>query len=345
MGAPRLFILEDEFLLASELAREFRAAGFDIAGMASTIDAAIPLVRDGTFDVAILDMNIRGRPVYEVVRLLVGRAVRLVFVTGYARPNIPAWVPPSLRFEKPVSAATILAALRQEGFGAAAPAPQAVAPRIALDIGDRLLLEGLRHLLSEAGLSVLPGRARLSAFRQAGAEPPDILILGEREAAADLGPAIADIRRRKARARFVMLVEDLDVAALRRAIDAGVTGYLMKSISPYALKQSLQLVLAGEMVLPPELLAHVPLASDPAPPFAVPDVGLSEREVQILAGMVGGLSNKVIGNRLRITEGSVKSHVKAILRKIHAQNRTQGAIWAIAHGISAEQIDSTPRLL
>jgi two-component system nitrate/nitrite response regulator NarL len=62
---------------------------------------------------------------------------------------------------------------------------------------------------------------------------------------------------------------------------------------------------------------------------------LSSRELQILGCLVEGASNKVIANQLAITEATVKVHLKSILRKINASNRTQAAIWALHHGVSS----------
>jgi two-component system nitrate/nitrite response regulator NarL len=65
---------------------------------------------------------------------------------------------------------------------------------------------------------------------------------------------------------------------------------------------------------------------------------LSERETQILDGLVKGHANKVIARTYDITEATVKVHMKSILRKIQVANRTQAAIWALEHGYSTEEI-------
>jgi DNA-binding NarL/FixJ family response regulator len=62
--------------------------------------------------------------------------------------------------------------------------------------------------------------------------------------------------------------------------------------------------------------------------------GLSDRELEILRCLVNGDANKVIANRLAITEATVKVHMKSLLRKIKAGNRTQAAIWALHHGLA-----------
>jgi two-component system nitrate/nitrite response regulator NarL len=70
--------------------------------------------------------------------------------------------------------------------------------------------------------------------------------------------------------------------------------------------------------------------------------GLSEREAQILGGLVQGHANKVIARSCDITEATVKVHMKSILRKIRVANRTQAAVWALEHGHSADEIEAPP---
>ena len=64
--------------------------------------------------------------------------------------------------------------------------------------------------------------------------------------------------------------------------------------------------------------------------------GLSEREIEILHCLVKGNPNKMIANRLNIKEGTVKTHLKGLLKKINATNRTQAAIWGAKHGLDGE---------
>ena len=68
---------------------------------------------------------------------------------------------------------------------------------------------------------------------------------------------------------------------------------------------------------------------------------MSQREVQILRCLLSGDSNKMIANQLSITEATVKVHLKSLLRKINASNRTQAAIWALNNGIGGE-FNTTP---
>jgi two-component system nitrate/nitrite response regulator NarL len=146
------------------------------------------------------------------------------------------------------------------------------------------------------------------------------------------------------RVRIVVLTEAIQGNRLADALSAGVDGYLLKSISVEALHQSLRLVLLGEKVFPTEL-AHlltngrIMLRSNNG---SVGNFnGLSDREMQILRCLANGAQNKQIAQQLEISDGTVKVHLRAILKKIRAQNRTQAAVWAMNHraglGISVEQ--------
>jgi len=96
-------------------------------------------------------------------------------------------------------------------------------------------------------------------------------------------------------------------------------------------------------VTPPSCAADEPGASVPIPDsgheyMALAAVKLSERESQILDGLVRGFANKVIARRCDITEATVKVHMKSILRKIRVGNRTQAAIWALEHGYCSDDL-------
>ncbi len=132
-----------------------------------------------------------------------------------------------------------------------------------------------------------------------------------------------------------MLSTELELAALRNVLRAGADGYLVNDISLEALSLSMLLAVTGEKV-PPGSLADV-LASDRSE-FRVSTVSrdhgqLTERERLILQCLTKGYSNKVIARMLNITEGTVKVHLKSLMRKISVVNRTQAALWAGSRGI------------
>lgn len=149
----------------------------------------------------------------------------------------------------------------------------------------------------------------------------------------------------------VILNDNLCSNTLASCLAAGASGYLMKDISLDALLISLQLVVLGEKVFPTHLAALLVNGVANAVPANIPadnTYGLSEREMQILQCLVQGDSNKLIANRLSITEATVKVHMKSLLRKINVSNRTQAAIWALNNGLlpggnAASNEPDTPR--
>jgi two-component system, NarL family, nitrate/nitrite response regulator NarL len=201
---------------------------------------------------------------------------------------------------------------------------------------NRLFRQGLKHLLAgtrfEVGTEFNTVELALAAGESAGT--PDLVISGQ--------PVKDEAELRTLRevfptARIVVLADDLSVDVLRVAMGGGADGFLIKTVSPEALIQSLQLVVIGEKVFPTNLAAMLLDMTASGPLNSVR--GVSPREQQILQLLVTGASNKMIAIRLGITEATVKVHLKTLLRKIDVNNRTQAAIWAMNNGFTA---DSAP---
>jgi two-component system nitrate/nitrite response regulator NarL len=197
---------------------------------------------------------------------------------------------------------------------------------------NKLFREGLKRILADSPFPVVAEVAGLpDTSALAGGLVPALVLLdlaGDSEAAA-----LRQLRERLPASRLVILTAELSTKRLTAALEAGLDGYLMSDLSPAALVQSLQLVLLGEKVFPTSLaalLVNGPMDHGVARPGG--SRGLSEREGQILHFLIGGASNKLIANRLGITEATVKVHLKTVLRKIGALNRTQAAIWALNNG-------------
>jgi len=134
--------------------------------------------------------------------------------------------------------------------------------------------------------------------------------------------------------RIAVLSNHLNLDDLGRVFRAGADGYLVNDLSCAAFSLSLLVIMSGEKVLPGSL-ADV-LASNYdfiSSKLSNDQVDLTERERQILQCLVNGDSNKVIARMMDITEGTVKVHLKTVMRKIAARNRTQAALWARDHDI------------
>lgn len=116
---------------------------------------------------------------------------------------------------------------------------------------------------------------------------------------------------------------------VRDALRFGADGYLLKDMEPEKLIQQVREALQGELVISPTLTRV--LAQALREPQGAPQVELTERERQVLKMIAGGNSNKMIGRKLGITEGTVKVHVKNLLHKLGLRSRVEAAVWAMEH--------------
>jgi two-component system nitrate/nitrite response regulator NarL len=116
---------------------------------------------------------------------------------------------------------------------------------------------------------------------------------------------------------------------IRDALRLDANGYLLKDMEPELLIQYIRDALNGALVISPGLTRVMAQALRSPPRQA--DVELTERERQVLRTIAGGFSNKVIGHKLGITEGTVKVHVKNLLHKLGLRSRVEAAVWAMEH--------------
>jgi two-component system nitrate/nitrite response regulator NarL len=217
---------------------------------------------------------------------------------------------------------------------------------------NRLFREGLTRLLGGGRLKVVKEAFSFSAalrFLQSGQTPAD-LILGDpgTDLAREL-EAVKIILWQFSEVKLVVLTDRLAPQWPEEALKNSVAGFLSKDISAEALTRSLDLVLMGERVIK-SASRRAAAGTSPALTEFPPDPAgemlakLSGRENQILDCLAHGLPNKLIARELNMAEATVKVHLKALLRKLNAQNRTQAAIWAIRTGsTNSRQIGHDPR--
>lgn len=130
--ADGILIVEDRSIVAAKIKRELEAAGFSVAAMASSEPAALKLARALPLRAAVLDIDLRGVPVYAVAEALHARRIPFLFLTGYSQTAVPRpWQHVHL-VEKPFEAETLLQALglAMTGHRAPAGADRAVTPAI-----------------------------------------------------------------------------------------------------------------------------------------------------------------------------------------------------------------------
>jgi DNA-binding NarL/FixJ family response regulator len=141
---------------------------------------------------------------------------------------------------------------------------------------------------------------------------------------------LAEIRERYPAISVVVLSGQQDRSSVVKALDLGALGYIPKSGQREVMISALQLVFAGGIYIPPEILTRsdtVPSNTQPARPRATPaELGLTERQLDVLALMMQGKSNKAICRVLDLAEPTVKNHVTAILKALKVTNRTEAVI-------------------
>lgn len=157
---------------------------------------------------------------------------------------------------------------------------------------------------------------------------------------------IGYVKDRYPDARIAIVSDNYRPVELASAFRAGANGYFANVISCDAFIKSVELVTMGETVFPPAFLSFAldgnreretpPLSESERAILVTSEDAispqLSPREKAILSCLIEGDSNKCIARKIDIAEATVKVHVKAILRKIRVQNRTQAAIWGMNHG-------------
>ena len=194
-----------------------------------------------------------------------------------------------------------------------------------------LFREGLKRILAETAYRPAMSGASFDEVQpllEAGNGTPLLIVDAVQDFVATC-EQVRTFKERRPSIRVVMLVDQYDLEQMLAAIEAGVAAYLVKSTSHEALVKTLDLVMLGETIFPVTVFTQLrETATAPNPGNAR---GLTERETAILECLTEGASNKVIARKLDIAEATVKVHVKTILRKLQAKNRTQAAMWASTH--------------
>lgn len=203
-----------------------------------------------------------------------------------------------------------------------------------------LFRAGLASLLHTMGFDPVKEAADTAELQRQldGGIAPEILLINLSRG-TDIDISVDEVKAWASITKIVFLASDLNLRLLCGYFAAGASGYLLEKISGDAFEESIRLVRAGEKVFPSELASLIPsLASKVDVPIITADglanSKLSGREIDILRCLANGQSNKAIANTLNIAEATVKVHVKRILQKTHASNRTQAALWGAARGLA-----------
>ncbi len=196
-----------------------------------------------------------------------------------------------------------------------------------------MIRHGLAAMLKSEASMTWVGDAEdgAEAVRAAPMLAPDVVLMDLVMPRMDGVAAIRALRPQLPKAKFVVLSSMLEPTEVRRAMDAGASGYLLKNASSQELVTVIQMAHRGHRVLAPEVTdALVASQKDPSP-----GEDLTSRERELLALMAQGHSNQQISTELSIAMPTVKFHVTNILAKLHADNRTEAVLIALRHKLVA----------
>jgi two-component system nitrate/nitrite response regulator NarL len=207
-------------------------------------------------------------------------------------------------------------------------------PSSLITIDDHpLFRKGLADLIGmEASLILIAeaanGEQGIALVQQ---HQPELVLLDLNMKGMDGIATLREIKRQNPDVRVIMLTVSDHEEDVLAALRAGADGYLLKDMEPEDTLTALRQAAAGRLVISErltELLAYA-LRHEGHQPADADQAGLTEREQQILAQLSQGLSNKMIARKLDITEGTVKVHVKHLLKKLKLRSRVEAAVWAV----------------
>jgi DNA-binding NarL/FixJ family response regulator len=190
-----------------------------------------------------------------------------------------------------------------------------------------LVREGLAAVInSQPDMIVLAQASNAQeALQEFRAKQPDVTLMDLRLPGQSGIDAIVAIRSEFPDARIIMLTTFEGDVEIQRALQAGARGYLLKSMPPKDLLEVIRQVHAGKKRIPAQIAAQ--LAEH------LSDEALTGREIEVLRQIAGGNRNRDIAEKLFITEETVKVHIKHIMEKLGASDRTQAVAIGIRRGI------------
>ncbi|MES9827978.1 MAG: two-component system response regulator NarL [Candidatus Thiodiazotropha sp.] len=166
---------------------------------------------------------------------------------------------------------------------------------------------------------------------------PDLILLDINMKGMNGLETLKAIREQEIDSRVLMLTVSDNEEDVLTALRLGADGYLLKDMEPEDILKSIRKAVKGSLVISDHLtqLLAKALREDDKLKVKDPITSLTAREKEILQCIAQGQSNKQIANVLNISEGTVKVHVKHLLKKLNLHSRTEAAVWALKEGITA----------
>ena len=201
-------------------------------------------------------------------------------------------------------------------------------PIRVLSVDDHPLLRaGIAAIINSQADMIMVSQAAngAEAIQKFREHRPDVTLMDLRLPGISGIDALIGIRAEFADARIIMFTTFEGDVEIQRALEAGARGYLLKNMPPDELVEVIRQVHAGKKRVPPDVAAHIA--------EHMGDENLTSREVEVLQQVVAGKKNREIGKHLFISEETVKVHLKHVMEKLGAKDRTQAVAIAVRRGI------------
>ena len=212
--------------------------------------------------------------------------------------------------------------------------------RIRLLIADdhTIVRDGIRKLLeTQPDFAVVAEAADgIEALRRVGDTKPDVLLLDLLMPRMSGMEVIAELERIRSSVRTILLVGAIDRVEKLKALQLGVRGVVLKESATELLYKAIRCVMAGQYWVGRDMVSDLvqtlgQLSNAAAPPGGNNKFGITRREIDVLALVVAGYTNKDIAGKYRLSEDTVKHHLTNIFDKTGASNRLELALFAIHH--------------
>lgn len=210
--------------------------------------------------------------------------------------------------------------------------------RVVLADDHRMVIEGLLAMLGHFNQIEVIGTATTAAEARAlvAQTQPDVLVVDVRLGADSGLDLTRQIRSDWPTVKVLLLTVYDDEHYLYQGLRAGASGYVLKKVGAGDLVEMIVRVAAGEIVLDPAMAGRVALAAarmDSGEFWPGAHLGLTQREAEVLELVVAGLANRAIAARLVVSEDTVKTHIRAVYRKLEVSDRAGAVRVALREGL------------
>ena len=199
-----------------------------------------------------------------------------------------------------------------------------------------LLRKGVKQLieLDDELMVIAEASNAVDGIKAAKETEPDLILLDLNMPDINGIETLKMLRDEEVTARVIVFTVSDNEEDVVAALKAGADGYLLKDMEPEELLESLRQAALGKIVISDKLTTLLAQALQSGRSSNKPDISsLTPREKQIIKLIAGGLPNKLIARKLNITEGTVKVHVKHLLKKLRLRSRVEVAVWAVQEGL------------